>query len=242
MQLLSNPPILAPTFTVSGEAEERRNDLVLRSLANQSVTTPTEQNSAVDAGRDARAYIADVKKAGLEMRRPVSAALKTIIAIEEDHLAPLIAEVDRVARLVNNFQQQEARRVAYEQELRDIAIARLEADRIEQERLARVSATAMTSEADLAAALKQEAEARAVAELSQSVMREALPVVAKAWGVTTKKVMHYEVTDLRALYAARPELCSLEPKPSAIRAVVVVGMVVPGLRIWEETETSIRRS
>ena len=242
MQLLSNPPILAPTFTVSAEAEERRNDLVLRSLANTSVTNATEQNSAVDAGRDARAYIADVKKAGLEMRRPVSAALKTIITIEEDHLAPLIAEVDRVARLVNNFQQQEARRVAYEQELRDIAIARLEADRIEQERLARVSATAMTSEADLAAALKQEAEARAVAELSQSVMREALPVVAKAWGVTTKKVMHYEVTDLRALYAARPELCNLEPKPSAIRAVVVVGMAIPGLRIWEETETSIRRS
>lgn len=139
----------------------------------------------------------------------------------------------------------------------------------EAEERARAAEAKITNAKQLAAALKAEEarkaeaarqqaiadaeaeKARLANEAAQAAIRAPLPEQHKIGGMTTKREMCYEVTDLAALVKARPELCKIEAKPSAIRAVCVPKFLpssderdttsVPGLTLWWADSTSTRR-
>lgn len=224
---------------ITEEAEERRNELALAAVAVKTVTNAEEQDAAAKAAVDIQTYVKAVQAAGLDYRRPISAFTAQIKAAEDDHLKPLLAEKDRIGRLVADFQEKEARRVAREEEERRQAFEAAEAKRLEAERLAqeaaeRAAESGKGKDAKLAAKLEQQAVA--AEEQVQSVIRAPEPARATASGTAVKKVLRWEVTDLKALYAARPELCTVEPKASAIQAVCVPEMPVPGLKLWWENK------
>ena len=79
-------------------------------------------------------------------------------------------------------------------------------------------------------------------ETLQALITAPPPEKARAIGASTRRVVRWEVLDVRALYAARPELCTLEAKASAINATCFPEMPVPGLRLWWEDKTTIRRA
>jgi len=49
-----------------------------------------------------------------------------------------------------------------------------------------------------------------------------------------------EVIDIKALYAARPDLCVIEPNGAAIRAQIPHNQTIPGLRVWSEAKASVK--
>jgi len=59
------------------------------------------------------------------------------------------------------------------------------------------------------------------------------PEPVKVAGIQTRTTWEYEVTDIQALFAARPDLVTLEPNPSAIRAALAADKPIPGLRYWQ---------
>lgn len=79
-------------------------------------------------------------------------------------------------------------------------------------------------------------EAANAAEIaSRAAIVAPLPEVQRTRGQTVKKVLRWEVTDIAALYAARPDLCKpVEVKPSAVQATCVPERPVPGLKLWWE--------
>ena len=104
------------------------------------------------------------------------------------------------------------------------------------ERLERLATAFAVSERDKAAAeakarLDLAAEAKTDADF-QSVMAEPIAERAVAQGQQLRKILRWECTDIAALVAARPDLCKIEPKGSAIQAVCVPEMPVPGLKLW----------
>lgn len=167
-----------------------------------------------------------------------------------------VQEEERVRQV--ELQRLERERQAAEQ------LAREEADRIRlaseaAEREARAREAAITNEADLAKAVEQEAarkaeaarqqaladaaaeEARKASEASQAALRAPMPEARKIGGMPVKKTMKWEVTDIHALYKARPELVKLDPKPAAILSTCFPEQEVPGLKLWWEEVASTRK-
>ena len=68
----------------------------------------------------------------------------------------------------------------------------------------------------------------------QAVIAAPEPVMEKAKGQTTKQVLRYEVTDILALVKARPDLCKIEAKASAINSTCHPNLPIPGLKLWFE--------
>lgn len=109
------------------------------------------------------------------------------------------------------------------------------------ERLERIATAFAITERDRAAAelkARLDLAAEAVTDQDfQAVMAEPIVERAVAQGQQLRQVLRWEVTDLDALYRARPDLCRIEAKASAIQAVCVPEMPVPGLKLWWEEKT-----
>lgn len=72
----------------------------------------------------------------------------------------------------------------------------------------------------------------------QAVMAEPIVEASRAQGQQLRQVLKWEVTDINALYQARPDLCRIEPKASAIQASCVPELPTPGLRCWWEKKAT----
>jgi hypothetical protein len=228
-----------PGIQYDQEEIQKRDALVLRAEQIMAVTTADEQAMAVAVGQDLRNWVKDIEAARVEVKAPFRERAELVDSLAKGAVAPLKAELDRLSRLVSCFQAQEAERVRLAEDARQKEIARLEAERKKAEDDARVMQAAMVSDKDLEEAIAAEAAAKKAQEDAYNRIAAPLPEAQKATGAATRKEMCYEVLDVHALYRARPELVRLEANAAAIRATVVVGMVVPGLRIWEETKTVI---
>jgi hypothetical protein len=166
-----------------------------------------------------------------------------------------VAEEERLRRA--EIDRLEAIRREEERKANEVAERIAEENRLAEE-AARATEAKITNQKQLAAAIKAEAArkaeadkrqaeadaaaeaARKASEASQAKIREALPAVHKPGGMTTKRVMRYEVTDIHAVYKAKPELVKLEIKPSAVIAVCFPEHPVEGLRLWWADDTSTR--
>ena len=114
----------------------------------------------------------------------------------------------------------------------------------ELQRLERLATTFLIAEearvtAETKARLELAAEAKTQADFD-TISNEPMPEVAKAQGQTLRKVLKWEVTDLIALVRARPDLCKIEPKASAINATCIPEMpnLPLGLKLWWENAST----
>lgn len=228
---------------ITSEAEEKRNGLALAARKFKTVTSPNDQEKAVAAARDIRSYVKLVADAGKTFRKPLVDFSKQASTIEQEHLAPLLAEQERLEKLVVNFQQAEDRRVLKEEEDRQKQIQESEKERIRLEGIAQEAQENARGRKAQANAIQALEKADAAAEHSQALITAPLPEKVRASGVSIRKVLKWEVTDLNALVKARPDLCKIEPKASAINAVCVPEMpnLPPGLKLWWENEASVRK-
>lgn len=181
------------------------------------------------------------------------------------------AEAQRVAE-EERKRQDEVRRIHAEQQAIEAA-ARAEKERIEREaseaeaRARQAAAQAATSRERFQAGIaeekrKQEAEEarlKAEAEIEKAradslaaVSAIATPIIEhKVTGAATKRVARWEVTNEKALFAARPELFKVELKRSAVNSTCFPNsyeatfdapdaVSIPGLKLWYEYETVTR--
>lgn len=112
------------------------------------------------------------------------------------------------------------------------------------ERLERLATVFAVAEAERFAA-EEKARSELAREAAtegdfQGIMAEPVVSAARAQGQQLRQMLRWEVTDLMALVAARPDLCKIEPKASAIQATCVPEMpnLPPGLKLWWENKTS----
>lgn len=144
-----------------------------------------------------------------------------------------------------HLKEVEAERVVLNKPLRaaqamvnDLAAKHGEPLQAELDRLQRLAATFLQAEqvrvaAEMKARLELAAEAKTDEDFNV-ISNEAMPSAARATGQQFKRVFKYEVLDIHAVYLARPELCKLEIKASAVNATCVPEIPVPGLKMsWQ---------
>lgn len=120
--------------------------MALRGRYILSVTTSTEQNSAVEAARDLRSYVKGVEIMRKALTDPLLTAQRRLKALADDHCAPLIDEQGRIENLVSRYQEAERKRVAEEEAKRRVEIERLEQERREAARKAQAEIDRMERE------------------------------------------------------------------------------------------------
>jgi hypothetical protein len=67
------------------------------------------------------------------------------------------------------------------------------------------------------------------------------PTLQKTQGQAVKTAWTFEVINIVTLVKTRPDLCNITPKTAEIKEIINLGQrTIPGLRIFEETKTSVR--
>lgn len=282
LQLIREQIVVSPmTYTVPAESEAFRNELAVRALEIKSITSGSQNLEAAEIVGDIRKHIKDVSAVRMMLSKPLDEAKARLIDIERDHVAPLIAEQERLQKLGTNWTEQEKRRMADEarkraEEIAALAKAKREADekleaersaaelqRVEMEQKAALAASKIKNEAKRqafeaeqarlkadrdAAALVAEQKAKEAAEQAALEHRSRIlapeAVAEKTHGQSSRRYLKFKVTDAKAVYAVRPELCNVEVKASAVTAVVFAKndatdyapdkTTVPGLELWWE--------
>jgi hypothetical protein len=92
--------------------------------------------------------------------------------------------------------------------------------------------------------INAEQSIRSIAQLNADrIKAQVMPVaVAKPAGLIVKEVWKFEVLSVDELYAANPGMVRMEANTAAINSALRAGArEIPGLRIWSEVETGVRK-
>jgi len=135
--------------------------------------------------------------------------------------------------IVGSYQEAQRRKAEKERE----EAAKAQADAIAEMNAKQAEAVANGDEEAADAARAEAADKIAASQLAAINSEGPRPE-----GITSRTSWKFEVVDIAALYAARPELCVITPNNAAIRAVVKMGAKIPGLRVWQEAAAIVRVS
>lgn len=234
---------------------ELRDQILAKAGFVETVTNDDEQALAAEVLRDLKAFAGTIEQSRVEVKAPVLGLGKAIDTAAKDLLAQVTTESARIQAALTAYQremirrQQEAEaqirreqeRVAREQRE---AQARLDAAAAEE---ARKAAAGQQTQEQAAAKVQEVAKAEiahvqaVVTDARSAISAASVVVPSRAAGMTVRQSWNFEVVDLAALYAARPELCTLEVKRAAVLQVIRSGArEIPGLRIFEDVQAGVR--
>ena len=228
----------ATEIAIAPEARELRDSLLAEIKGVTAVADAFDADVAADVLKRTKELTRSIEASRSSVKAPVLELGKKIDALAKEIVVELDTESARVSKVLGAYQLAERQKAEAAERL-----ARDEARRIqaEAEQKAREAAKAASSEADALAAASEimDTAATKIAETKQAIVSTVAP---KAANTGVREDVCFEVTDIVALYAARPELVTLEPNGSAIRAICKANpkLQLPGLRHWTEAKTFIR--
>ena len=273
MNAIASLPALAITGTeqieISStvEAKAQRDELLAIVSNIKAIATPAEAEAVALILRDAKAYLGLVEASRVATKAPLLEQGRQVDALAQELTARLTVEAKRIGQVLGAFtaeqsrKAEEARQLAWQEEQRILREAQ-EKERQEREKaeaaqreLERKQSVARTEENRA----KYEAEAeqrRLKAEQEQAqrdlateqqiiaTRQQAVNVAAaKPAGISSRRVLKYEITDIVALYEAAPMLVKLEPAPAALKEALKslrTDQTLPGVKHWYEADVSVR--
>ena len=188
-------------LTISSEAEARKAELITKSAAITTVTSNDESAKAQFHSRSLAAMRIEVEKSRKLVKEPVNRIGKMIDNAAADFLAEIVAEENRIKKIVGDHAE-EVLRIKAEKE-------RIEREAFEAARAAREAA----EEGGIAAVI---AAKKAAADKLQSSNEVAATRLADG----IRFAWDFEVIDINQLQSLRNDLVTVEPKRAAILATL----------------------
>ena len=241
MNLIQQPIAVSPLIQYDLASQQMRDLMVQKAQLIQTIIKAEDNILAAGMAKEIRQHTKAVEAKRVELTTPLLEAQRLIKAIADNHTAPLKMELGRIENLATDFAVKERDRVVAEENAK-----RAEFDRLDKIRLqAEFDAKKLANEAMAVSGTFEQMDNAVIAEKKafeaiaavQSVIAAPAPVVNRVSGQQFKKELKFEVLDILEVFKARPELCSLEIKPSAVKATCVPEMPVPGLKLWWENKT-----
>ena len=240
------------TITLSAEAHLLKASALEAARKIDVVDDEATQEQAAAALSNISGLLKKLEATRTEVKSPVLDLGRQIDTLAKQFAAQLNEEKARLTDAVPaHFRREKAKADMERRMLEAMAEkkrkqAEEDARKLDEERR-KLEAAALNAKTE-ERARELDAQAKAAAEKAEAQKEEAAsimaPVVAppaKADKMVARPTWKHQVTDLVALHKARPELVTLEPKTNAINAEVRGGMrECPGLRIWEETDVTVR--
>jgi len=186
-------------LTISAEAEQRKTELLAKAEAITIVTDNNQSEKAQFQSRSLAAMRIEVEKSRKLVKEPVNRIGKMIDNAAADFLAEIVAEENRIKKLVGDHAN-EVLRIKAEKE-------RIEREAFEAARAAREAA----EDGGIAAVI---AAKKAAAEKLQASNEVAATKVSSG----VRFVWDFEVDDINAVAKAEPLFVTIEIKRSAVLA------------------------
>ena len=240
-------------LTIEPAAELAKSQALEGAKAIVEITDAVSQQAAVDAIARCKRFSKRLEDSRKDVKAPVIKLGKDIDGMAATFGAEVLAEETRLDNMVKKYFREEAEKAARAQRMRDDIAAKKKkreqeiADQAEAERKRLEAEAQKTEDPEQAAELARKAQdAALVAEdatqRAENVSASLVTTPARSDGMTVRKVWKHRIIDIHALYAARPDLVSLEPKTNAINTAIRQGgdRKIPGLEIYEEIDTSVR--
>lgn len=256
------------SITITPAAEQAKADALTLSKSITFVTNADEQADAIAAAALCKKLISDCEKARVEIKDRPLKICNEIDSTAKRYKTDLQKELERTQKLASDYQSEENRKAAAiraeqerqqreEREKEARALAEI-ARKAEAERRANLAAIAAAKdeEARRLAQIKADKDAEERAEevrINQEACREAerqrieqlrTAVAEKPTAARVVVKMDYELKDIKALYAARPDLVELTPKRSLILAAISIPNhpAIPGIYEFESTAVQAKAS
>lgn len=231
--------LVEPQIFISPAFAARREIALQNSAEIVTVNNPDEQKIAAQHRTELKALEKGLEASRELVKRPILDIGRLVDSTAKDAVYKIQLEIKRITELLNQFQIKENARVEklrQEQEaIRLKALADAEKERAEIEAKA---AKAKPAEKLELFQKQEEAEQKLVDALRDTVKAENQAVASRAAGMRVKREWKFEVTDINALYAAKPDLVKLEPNNLMIRGIIAGGCrSCPGLKIYEHIST-----
>ncbi len=205
----------------------------------EQIQSAEQLQLVIDQGSQLQGHQNETKADRLTLARPINDNASMLLDLERSYLAPIVAALAKRERLLVDFRVRERDRIAAEERHRRAQLEKLEADRRAAEDLA---AKAARGKKQIAAQILAEQQAHNLREEQEALIRAPLRAAVAAKGSTFRQKLCHKVTDIAALWAARPDLCNPpEAKLSAINATCDPARPVPGLELWWEDKGGFRR-
>lgn len=240
-------------LSIAPDAETQKQAALSLARSIETVSSPAEQSAAVNAAAACQRLMKIVEKSRKAVKEPVIKLGKKIDDTAKVYAAELEGEYNRLTQAIRDYQieqEREAERIRREAEdkARREAEARAREEREEAERLRREAEK--VSSPLFKESLQQQAEAaeqnavKAEENVEATAQAAATLAVApaRAEGASVQKPWEFEVLDINALVAARPDLCHITPKTAEINKLIRQFGVrsIPGLRIFQNVKVSVR--
>lgn len=256
---------------ISTDAYSRRTEVIeAAKFCPAAVTDADTQVEVTNAVRDIKRLLKEVEEGRQAAKAPALDIGRKIDAAAKEFVATLEAEANRLTGLLVGYETEQRRIAAEAEAKRQAEIRRQEAEaraaqaeierkarEAEQARLAAERAAREATNAEARAKAQEEArkaheaQQQAVAEKAKQeeatklqqaeLLRAPAPVVTRAAGASVSAPWTFEVVDIKALHAAKPELVELSVKRSDVLAVIRGGArEIPGLRIYQDTKVTVR--
>lgn len=240
-------------ITINTEAELAKQQALDGAKTIVAITDAASQQAGVDALARCKRFSKRLEDSRTDVKAPVLKLGRDIDAMSKKFAEEVEAETRRLDALLKDYVRKEAQRAADAQRMRD-QIAEKKRQREEEaarqadeERRRLEASAAKVEDPEEAAEIARQAEeagrqAEEARQRAENVSTRTVAAPARSDGMSVRKVWKHRVTDIAALYAARPELCSVEPKTNQINTVIRQGgeRAIPGLEIFEEIDTTVR--
>jgi hypothetical protein len=236
--LVITPNLGDAQVTAADAARLERDELVLRAAVITTVTDRIDADHATNVLRDLTAFSKRIEAARAEAKAPALDLGRRIDALAKELAHTVATEAARVSRVVGAFEAEERRKAEAARIAAEAEAARIRYDAERKANEARRLAGNQV-EGEKAADLVRDQAVEQIVAVRQAA---AVAVAPKQAGTAVREDVCFEVLDIRALYAAHPELVNMEPNGTAIRAILrnAPNLQVPGLRHWREAKLNVR--
>jgi hypothetical protein len=223
----------APTATE--QALARRDELVLAAAGLKLVTTPESAQIAGDHLKALKQYLTNVETARKAVKQPVDDLASEIQLLAAALTAAPQEQKKRIDSMLANYQAEQLRKQREAE-----AEARREEQRILDEAAAK-AAKAEASGRNVDAKLEK-IDAKAFEQVATVRATVAAVAAPKIEGVGLRSEPDFEILDLHALYAAKPELVKLEVDRVALKSYLkkFPKAELPGVKHWVRNFTATR--
>jgi hypothetical protein len=238
-QLISIQGTDTVSFSATEAAFDKRDTLALACGTVSSIANPEQAEHAAALLKEVKGFTRLIEDSRKTVKEPVLDLSRRIDTLAKELVDFLDQDANRISKLLGAYQMEQARlaRVAQEKAYQDEQRILREAE--EKKHVA--DETARSQAVSDRRIEKIEAQTfESIAQVRASAA--AVAVASKPSGIATRMATKFEVTDIHALYAARPEMVKLEAAAAVINAVLRSNpkASIPGLRTWEEAAAIVR--
>lgn len=222
-------------LSVPDEVRNQREELAISAYAVKTVSNPQQAEQAAMVLKEVAQFLKLIETSRTIVKAPVIKLGKDIEAFAAELTDKLEQEKKRIGNLLGSYQDIENQKAA--------AAARKaqeEEQRIRDEANAKIAAAQASGKSE---AQIEKIAAKLDVQVTNAVAATAVAAIApKQEGIATRKVTKFEVLDIEALHAARPELVKMEANTAAINALLraAPNMKLPGCRTWQEAAAIVR--